>query len=71
MRPILLSLLMTLILTANNKVALVIGNKNYSNHTGLNNPIKDAKLIRDTLKGMGFEVLECMRSYLFLRKLWS
>jgi len=40
------------------KVALVIGNKNYTNQTGLNNPIRDAKLIRDTLRDMNFEVLE-------------
>jgi len=58
MRLILLSLLLTLTLSANDKVALVIGNKNYTNHTGLNNPIKDAQLIRDTLRGMGFEVVE-------------
>jgi len=58
MRFFILSLLFTLTLSANNKVALVIGNKNYTNQTGLNNPIKDAKLIRDTLHSMGFEVLE-------------
>ena len=58
MRLILLFLTTLALLSANDKVALVIGNKNYSNHTGLNNPIKDAKLIRDTLQGMGFEVVE-------------
>jgi hypothetical protein len=58
MRFLLLSLLTTLALTANDKVALVIGNKNYTNQTGLQNPISDAKLIRDTLQGMGFEVME-------------
>ena len=58
MRLIILTLLLTLSLLAKDKIALVIGNKNYTNHTGLNNPIKDAKLIRDTLQGMGFEVVE-------------
>jgi hypothetical protein len=58
MRLIILTLLLTLNLFAKDKIALVIGNKNYTNHTGLNNPIKDAKLIRDTLESMGFEVLE-------------
>jgi len=58
MKLLLLSLLTTLALTANDKVALVIGNKNYTNQTGLKNPISDAELIRDTLKGMDFEVME-------------
>ena len=58
MRFILLSLLTIIILTANDKVAMVIGNKNYTNQTGLQNPISDARLIRDTLKGMNFEVME-------------
>ena len=58
MRFFILSLLLTLSLFAKDKIALVIGNKNYKNQTGLNNPIKDAQLIRDTLNGMGFEVLE-------------
>ena len=58
MRLLLLTLLLTLVLTAKEKVALVIGNKNYTNQTGLNNPINDAKLIRDTFSGMGYEVLE-------------
>ena len=58
MKLILLSLLTTLALTANDKVAMVIGNKNYTNQTGLQNPISDARLIRDTLKGMDFEVME-------------
>ncbi len=51
-------LLFSFSLLANDKIALVIGNKNYTNQTGLKNPIKDAQLIRDTLKGMHFEVLE-------------
>ncbi len=66
MRYILSIVLLTLTLFATDKVALVIGNKNYINHTGLNNPIADAKLVRDTLKGkngqdengLGFEVIE-------------
>jgi hypothetical protein len=58
MRFLLLSLLTTLALTANDKLALVIGNKNYTNQTGLQNPISDAKLIRDTLQGMDFDVME-------------
>jgi len=58
MKLILLSLLTTLALTANDKVALVIGNKDYTNQTGLKNPINDAKLIGDTLDGMGYDVLE-------------
>jgi hypothetical protein len=58
MRFIILTLLLSLSLLAKDKVALVIGNKNYTNQTGLKNPIKDAELIRDTLNGMGFEVLE-------------
>jgi len=58
MRLLFILLLLTLSLFSNDKVALVIGNKNYNNQTGLNNPIKDAKLIRDTLQGMNFEVLE-------------
>jgi len=56
MRLLLLILLMTLGLIANDKVALVIANKNYINQTGLNNPINDAKLLKQTLEGMGFEV---------------
>ncbi len=58
MRFFIFLLLFSFSLLANDKVALVIGNKNYSNQTGLKNPIKDAQLIRDTLEGMGFEVLE-------------
>ena len=58
MRLLLLSFLTTLALTASDKVALVIGNKNYTNQTGLKNPISDAGLIRDTLASMGFEVVE-------------
>ena len=58
MRFLLTLLISTLLLTANDKIALVIGNKNYSNQTGLKNPIRDAKLLRDTLEGLGFSVIE-------------
>jgi len=58
MRLIFVILLLTLSLLAKDKVALVIANKNYSNQTGLKNPIKDAQLIKATLEGMHFEVLE-------------
>jgi len=58
MRLIILTLLLTLSLFATDKIALVIGNKNYTNQTGLNNPIRDAKLLRDTLKDLGFTVIE-------------
>ena len=40
------------------KVALVIGNKNYTNQTGLNNPIRDAKLIKQSLEAIDFKVYE-------------
>jgi uncharacterized caspase-like protein len=39
-------------------LALVIGNKNYTNQTGLKNSIRDAKLLRDTLEALGFKVIE-------------
>ena len=58
MKKLLLFLAMFTLLSASEKVALVIGNKNYSNQTGLKNPVRDAELIRDTLNGMDFEVLE-------------
>lgn len=61
MRFILILLVFTLTLVSSDKVALVIGNKNYINQTGLKNPITDAQLIRDLLKGkngMGFDVIE-------------
>jgi len=56
MRLILL-LLFTLTLLSAQKVALVIGNQNYSSHTRLKNPINDAKLIKKTLEDLGFDVL--------------
>jgi len=64
MRLIILTLLLSLSLFATDKIALVIGNKNYTNQTGLKNPIKDAKLIRDTLHDMGFEVIEAYNTNL-------
>jgi len=64
MRLIILTLLLSLSLFATDKIALVIGNKNYTNQTGLKNPIKDAKLIRDTLHNMDFEVVEAYNTNL-------
>ena len=58
MRLIILTLLLSLSLLAKEKVALVIGNKNYTNQTGLKNPIRDAQLLRDTLDDLGFRVIE-------------
>jgi len=58
MRFLLLLLLTTLALTANDKVALVIGNKSYTNQTGLKNSIRDAELLRDTLYALDFKVIE-------------
>jgi len=58
MRLLFILLLLTLSLFSNDKVALVIGNKNYTNQTGLKNPIRDAKLLRDTLDDLGFRVIE-------------
>jgi len=58
MKKLLVLLVMFTLLSASDKVALVIGNKSYINQTGLKNPIRDAKLIRDTLHDMGFEVVE-------------
>jgi len=39
------------------RLALVIGNGEYQSITSLSNPINDAKLIRDTLESLGFEVI--------------
>jgi len=55
---LLLTLLFPLYLLSYSKVALVIGNKSYSSQTILKNPIKDAKMIRDRLEAMDFEVLK-------------
>ena len=40
------------------RLALVIGNSTYRNVTPLKNPGNDAKLIAETLRGLGFEVVE-------------
>lgn len=42
--------------TLSNKVALVIGNGAYA--TRLANPVRDARAVADTLRQMGFEVIE-------------
>jgi TPR repeat protein len=39
------------------RVALVIGNQNYKNISSLNNPIKDAKDMKEKLHQKGFEVI--------------
>jgi uncharacterized caspase-like protein len=39
---------------AEKRVALVIGNSAYRNVTRLDNPGNDAKLLADTLRGLGF-----------------
>jgi hypothetical protein len=39
------------------RIALVIGNGAYSDVRALRNPVNDARLIRDTLSGLGFEVI--------------
>ncbi len=55
---LLLILLFPLYLLSYSKVALVIGNQTYSSQTTLKNPIRDAKMIKDRLQEMGFEVLK-------------
>jgi len=42
---------------ADKRVALVIGNSNYQNVTRLDNPMNDAKLMADTLRGLGFTLV--------------
>ena len=39
---------------AEKRIALVIGNSNYQNVPQLNNPANDARLMADTLRGLGF-----------------
>ena len=39
---------------AEKRIALVIGNSNYQNVPRLNNPANDARLMADTLRGLGF-----------------
>src|SRR5437763_1343480 len=65
MRPKLLSLLIffsVLVLAAvpaeARRVALIIGNNNYSALSKLINPVPDAKAIASVLKAHGFEVFE-------------
>ncbi|WP_164860818.1 caspase family protein [Parasedimentitalea marina] len=41
---------------AESRIALVVGNGNYSSVSSLNNPENDAVLISETLRGLGFEV---------------
>ena len=41
---------------ADKRVALVIGNSAYQNVAPLENPVNDAKLMADTLKGLGFNL---------------
>ena len=41
---------------AEKRVALVIGNSAYQNVTALENPVNDASLMADTLKGLGFSL---------------
>jgi hypothetical protein len=59
----LLALLITFVfssspLIAANKIALVIGNSDYSLADYLPNPVKDSKAIADKLRNLGFEVIE-------------
>ncbi len=42
---------------ADKRVALVIGNSAYQNVTRLDNPSNDARLMADTLKGLGFSLI--------------
>ena len=42
---------------AEKRVALVIGNSAYQNVTQLENPVNDASLMADTLKGLGFSLV--------------
>jgi hypothetical protein len=42
---------------ADKRVALVIGNSAYQNVTRLDNPKNDARLMADTLKGLGFSLI--------------
>lgn len=61
MRVMLRTLLCWLVLMAGvahaePRIALVLGNSNYGSVTPLDNPAHDAKLIADTLTGLGFDV---------------
>jgi uncharacterized caspase-like protein len=43
--------------SAERRVALVVGNSAYQNVPRLNNPANDARLIADTLRSLGFELI--------------
>jgi formylglycine-generating enzyme required for sulfatase activity len=40
------------------RVALVVGNRDYPGRNALKNPVNDARLMAETLRGLSFEVLE-------------
>ena len=42
---------------AEKRIALVVGNSNYQNVARLNNPTNDARLMADTLRGLGFALV--------------
>jgi hypothetical protein len=42
---------------AEQRIALVIGNSSYTDIAALKNPVSDARLMRTTLRGLGFEVI--------------
>jgi hypothetical protein len=42
---------------AEKRVALVVGNSNYTNISRLRNPANDARLVADTLRGLGFALV--------------
>jgi Caspase domain len=42
---------------AEKRVALVVGNADYQSVSRLNNPVNDARLMADTLKGLGFTLI--------------
>ena len=50
---------LTLVVSAENRVALVIGNGAYLSVKGLPNPPNDAKLMAGTLTDLGFKVTNC------------
>jgi uncharacterized caspase-like protein len=43
--------------TAGHRIALIIGNGAYKNVHALDNPPRDARLIADSLKGLGFQTV--------------
>ena len=46
---------------ASSRIALVIGNSSYA-EAPLANPVNDAKLMAETLRGLGFDVIERTRA---------